>query len=505
MTSSSYGRNVVANIISQSYVAVVGIVVMPVLVRLMGAEAFGLIGFFTMLQAWFQLLDLGMTPTLSRETARFCGGAISTIELRRILRALEGLFYSIAFLGAVVMGAGSRKIATSWLNVETLSKTEVQLSVLLMGLVIAMRWVGSIYRGAIAGFERMVWLGGFSVAIATFRFILVIPLLRYRGGRPLIFFGYQAILAIFELIALKLKLYALVPRVVGFTGKLLDWTILKPVVKFSTSIAFTSSIWVLVSQMDKLVLSRMLTLSEFGYFTLAVVVAGGISILSGPVSTALMPRMARLEAEGDEEATRKIYREATQMVGLLVIPASAILSFFAPQVLFAWTGNMQIAMKAAPILRFYAIGNGILALVAFQYYLQFAKGDLRLHIIGNLGLVLLLIPSVIIATRHYGAKGAGVVWVIINLLYFALWTPLVHRRFLPGIHAEWLKDDIGSLVLPVVVMGWMLHLILAVPIGRLGAGFQVIGVGMGLMVVCLMGSSWGRRKASHFLSETFIH
>ena len=31
----------------------------PLYIKYMGAEAYGLVGFFTMLQAWFGLLDMG--------------------------------------------------------------------------------------------------------------------------------------------------------------------------------------------------------------------------------------------------------------------------------------------------------------------------------------------------------------------------------------------------------------------------------------------------------------
>ena len=49
---------------------------------------FMLVGFFAMLQAWFQVLDMGLTPTMAREAARFNGGAIDAMHLRRLLRVI---------------------------------------------------------------------------------------------------------------------------------------------------------------------------------------------------------------------------------------------------------------------------------------------------------------------------------------------------------------------------------------------------------------------------------
>ncbi len=63
----SLKKNIIANYASQLYVTGVGILILPLYIKYMGAEAYGLVGFFTMLQAWFAVLDLGLTPTIGRE------------------------------------------------------------------------------------------------------------------------------------------------------------------------------------------------------------------------------------------------------------------------------------------------------------------------------------------------------------------------------------------------------------------------------------------------------
>lgn len=60
--------NILANYASQFYVTIIGIVTVPLYIQYMGAEAYGLVGFFAMLQAWFLMLDMGLTPTIARET-----------------------------------------------------------------------------------------------------------------------------------------------------------------------------------------------------------------------------------------------------------------------------------------------------------------------------------------------------------------------------------------------------------------------------------------------------
>lgn len=448
----SLRKNILANYASQLYVTAAGIVMVPLYIKYMGAEAYGLVGFFAMLQAWFNLLDMGLTPTMARESARFNGGAISVLDYRRLARALEGVFAGVALLGGVLLLALARPIAGQWLNASQLPLDEITGALQLMAIIIALRWMCGLYRGVITGAERLVWLSGFNSLIATGRFVLVLPVLMFVNASPLAFFGFQLGMAVLEVAGLAWMAYRLLPPIPAGQRIRWQWAPLKPVLKFSLSIAFTSSIWVLVTQTDKLLLSKILPLADYGYFTVAVLVASGIMIVSGPISSALMPRMTRLQAEGQHDALIALYRQATQLVTVIAIPAALVLIFFAPQVLWAWTGDAALVSQAAPVLRLYAIGYAFLAVGAFPYYLQYAKGQLRLHLIGSALFVLLLIPSVIWAATHHGMTGAGWAWLIANTVYFFCWTPLVHRHFAPGVHGGWLLADIARpAFLPIVI------------------------------------------------------
>src|SRR5262245_58897648 len=107
--------NIAANYTSQFYVAVVGLALVPVYLRLMGAASYGVVAFFALLQTWFQLLDMGLTATMTRETARFLGGGTDARHMRQLLRALEVIFWSVGALVALSLAAAAPAIARHWL------------------------------------------------------------------------------------------------------------------------------------------------------------------------------------------------------------------------------------------------------------------------------------------------------------------------------------------------------------------------------------------------------
>ena len=349
-------HNIIANYASQLYVTAVGIVMVPLYISYMGAEAYGLVGFFAMLQAWFNLLDMGLTPTMARESARFHGGAMSLLEYRRLARALEGVFAAVALLGGVLLFALAQPITEHWLKASHLPPQEIVIALRLIALTIALRWMCGLYRGVITGAEKLVWLSSFSASIATGRFVLVLPVLIWLSATPLAFFSFQLAIAVLELAGLAFMAYRLLPRIPAGQRIHWQWAPLKPVLKFSLSIAFTSSVWIMVTQTDKLVLSSILPLADYGYFTVAVLVASGIMMISGPISSAIMPRMTRLQAEGQDAQLIAVYRQATQLVVVLALPVALVLIFFAHKVQWACTGDAALVKRTAPVLSLYAAG-----------------------------------------------------------------------------------------------------------------------------------------------------
>ena len=343
----SLKKNILASYASQIYVTLIGIVMVPIYVKYMGVEAYGLVGIFAMLQALFQLLDIGLTPTMARETARFNGGATEALSLRRLLRMLECVFVGVAVVGATLLAGGADIIAVRWLKVEHLPQGEVAHAIQLMALIVAVRWVCGLYRGAINGFERQVWLGGFNATIATARFVMVIPMFIYVGTSPTHFFVFQLLVATAELIWLAAKTYSLLPRI-GEVSKAMaqwDWKPLRSLLGFALSISATNLAWVLVTQTDKLVLSNLLPLTEYAYFTLAVLMASGVQIASAPLGSVLMSRMARLVAEQNQNGLIELYRSATRLITAILAPVVIVLALYSDKVLLAWTGNALTVRK----------------------------------------------------------------------------------------------------------------------------------------------------------------
>lgn len=439
---TSLKANVVANYAGQLYATAIGVLLLPPQVKALGAEAYGLVGFFAVMTGWLQLLDLGLGATLVRETAKFRARALDQDAYRRLLRAIEFLFAGLGAVVATLVLVCSGVIARRWLHPEALEPATVAKAVALMGLVFAFRWQATLARSVLIGMERLVWVNAVTAGSATLRSAGVLLALRWVAPTPTVFFIYQAILAALELAILRFSVH----RILSFPKAAFerpDFAPLRHVGAFSLRIALAGVAWTGVTQLDKLLLSSFLPLSEYAWFSLAVAAATGINVLAGPIGQAVQPRLTYWLAASNRTAFQSTYSDATQMLSAIALTASFVSALGGRHLLWAWTGDAALAQRLAPIFALYALGNGLLALVSMTYYLQVAHGDLRLHLIGNLAFAAVLVPIVVFATTRAGMLGAGTAWFGANAAYFLVWSAIVHRHLAPNIHVSWLLRDVG--------------------------------------------------------------
>ena len=142
------------------------------------------------------------------------------------------------------------------------------------------------------------------------------------------------------------------------------------------------------------------------------------------------------------------------------------------------------------ILLWFALGNGVLSVSAFQYYLQNAFGDLRLHIVGSTLSALIQVPLIFYAATYFGAKGAAIAWFSFRLIWFLFWFPIVHAKFIPGFHMNWLLKDIMPIVLCTTFFALIFGNFIVLDLGenRFILLIKMICIGMVIFMLSAMSS-----------------
>ena len=457
-----------------------GIVFVPLYVHYLGIEAYGLVGVFTMLQAGLTLVDVGMRPSLSREMARFMAGRHDAYSIRTLLRSVSVVGLCLAGAVMLAIAASSGWIATRWLNLESLPSATVAHALIAMGVVIGLRIPENIYISAVAGLQRQVVHNVVTSVMATVRAVGALGLVAYLHAGIEGFFLWQGLVSVITTAAMATVIHNCLPpaqQPVHFS-----MAALRGVWRFAAGMTTIAVLALLSTQMDKVLLSRMLALSSFSYYALAGTVASVLYSLTGPINAAYNPRLAELTARNDQAALRTTYHQGAQLVSVLMGPAAIMLMVFAGRLVQLWTGNPQLTEQVAryvPILALSVLLNG---LVNMPYQLQLAHGWTRLAAMTSLGAVLIIGPAIWVLVPRFGAIAAAWSGVAVNAAYMIFNVNIMHRRLLTTERHEWYVRDVLLPLSAAALMAWALRMVLPAVSNRMVDGcLMLAGYGMCLL------------------------
>ncbi len=437
---SQLGRNVVANFGGQFWSALMGVVFIPLYIRLLGLESFGLVGFFLTLQAMAVVLDFGLAGTVNRELAR--RGASNEAAVRNLIRTLEWIYWPLGLLIGVLVWAGAGLLAEHWLRPVSLQAREVEVAIWLMGATIAAQWPSGFYAAGLNGLQRQVLSNGLLAAFGTLRGAGVLLPLATVAPTVEVFFIWQAACALLQSLTLALALWRSLPSAAATPARF-SGAELAAVGAFTAGLTGIGALSFLLVQADKIVLSRLLPLDGFGVYVLAASVAAALSRLVQPWFNALYPRFAQLCATGDDAALRAAYHWGSQWLAVTLLPVAAVTAVFSEELLWLWTRDSALAGAAAPLLSLLVIGSALNGLMNLPYAMQLAHGWTALALWSNVLAVSLALPAIWWLATHFGAIGAASVWVAINVGYVLLVLPVMHRRILTGALGQWYLKDVG--------------------------------------------------------------
>lgn len=492
-------RNLIANYLGQGWTGFVSLAFIPVYVGYLGVESYGLIGFFGMLTSWLSLVDAGMTPTLAREMARFSGGGHSAQSIRDLLRSIEIVAAVAAVATFIVIHMASEWIAGSWLKTEQLPVADVARAFSIMGLVVALRFLEGLYRSSLIGLQRQVQFNAISSLLATIRALGAVAILEWISPTIQAFFLWQAIVSTATLVVLLVVTYGLLPRAdrIGrFSIKAL-----RGVSRFAGGMFGGTCLLLLLTQIDKILLSRTLELSAFGYYTLAATAAGTITLLGSPVSQAWYPRLSQLQAQADRAMLIRTFHMGAQLISVIVGTAGIVLSVFADVIMLIWTQDAVIASHTADLVRVLTVGGLLNGMMWIPYQTQLAHGWTGLVFRMNLVAVLVIVPCLLWAVPQYGAMGAAWVWVALNVGYVLIAAHFMFKRIIEAEKWGWYLHDVALPLLAALVTCMIFRVAFSGIEGRAAQSVGVIIAGAGSVIAASFSAVMVREQLLRYLSS----
>ena len=430
---------------AQTLIVVFNFISIPLLLTRIGLEGYGLIAFYSTLQAVFSILDAGFSPLVIRETASNVNGKEKEKRNYSALLDVVKIFFLITgLLGSAIIFLSSDVILEYWLKVEGLDNKKI---IQLMGIIICLRWWSGFYRSKFVGHQNILVFNAISIFVGFLRFIVVILYLDFFDSSLLGFFKFQFICGVIELAILyfidsKINIYNRYK-----TSSIEKLNSFKSKYNFAIHAGLSSILWLVLVQGDKIVILKVLSLENFAIFSLGVLGASIFFFLTSPLSSVMIPKLTEINKFKESKDLKDFYNLTLNLVTLILMPISIYVFMFSEELLYFWVGDKNISTQGSFILGFYALGNALAVLSSFAYFLQSAKGNLKLHFIGSFIFVVIFIPALLFSVINFGMNGAAIVWLLCNILMFIGWGAYIHSIYMKVFFINWLLKVFAPIVL----------------------------------------------------------
>jgi O-antigen/teichoic acid export membrane protein len=439
-------RNLIFNYLGSFLIAIFQFISIPFYIKLLGKDAYGLVGFYGTLQAVFIIFDMGISATFNREMAKNASGAENAQYAKNLFKTFETVYWGIAIAVGALIVLFSSVIATHWIN-DTVLPSHVKIqSVIMMGILLLFRWPIGLYTGGLFGLQQQVVYNLINLIVECLKAGGSILLLYMFKPDIRLFFGWQMLMTAITMVVLRIVLKRKMPSTTlqpVFNAKLI--TSLR---HFTLGMSGISMISIVVYEADKMVVAKLTTLALLGIYSTTSSVASSLSRFSSPIGQSVYPRMVQEVQKNNTDALANLFNKSSQLMAVLVIPVSFLIFFFSKELLFLWTKNETFATTGDILLKFFILGNLAVTLNAMPYMLQLSYGYTKLTLMQNIILLVTLVPALFIVVPIYGAAGAAFLWMTSNILVLIISSFVMFRKFLPTHRNFWY---VHYILKPVVI------------------------------------------------------
>lgn len=319
--------------------------------------------------------------------------------------------------------------------------------------------------------ERVGWQARAVVSLAAVRAVALSVAAIVTGELGPVLWTLLAVTTIKALLV-----FHYVARHHGLRGPIARRETLEAQVRQAAPFALSGALHGLRSQADQWIVAALFTVTQFASFSIATVLAPIVQVFRQSVNHVFMPRMSRLQSEGDIAAMLALNSRANCMVALVSYPLLAFAFVFAEDVIaLIYT---RTYLEGAPVLRLYVLALVIFVVELVSVLFVLKQGGFAARING---LVLLVaVPLSLYGATRWGLVGAAAGSVaaiyVERLLSLARIARLTSTRIAQLQDWDALGGILGAAMLAAGVAGILLHFTEWSAFARLVCGAAVVAV-----------------------------
>lgn len=405
----------------------------PLYIKFLGSDNYGLIGFYALILGIISFADSGISSAVIKE---FSQESDSNYKYT-VFRNLERIYIIICFFLCLLIFFSAGIIVDYWISSKGISRQDLIHNVRLIGFGVTTQLISSLYFGSLFSLNSQVKSNLIQFAWSFARSALVFLLFIVFSKSVEIYFIWQIICNILYVLVLRYFLIQSLRNATtnGFLKR--EFTALpKHITSYIGGMIFIAIISAINIQADKLVTSSMFDLGTFGFYSIASNLAQIPVILAAPLIAFAFPLFSKFSNSDNEENKAKnlmVFNKIYYLLVVLVAIMATGIFFYAKEILWLWTKNAIPSVIFLSIIfdvKILIIGSFFLALQFPLYYLLLSKGKTKYTIYQGVFQIAIGIPLLYFCSKKLGLYGIPIPWLIINIAAFVYLFNTVHYKYL---------------------------------------------------------------------------
>jgi O-antigen/teichoic acid export membrane protein len=413
--------NSIWNLLGDTLPLLAAAVAVPLTIRGLGTDRFGVLMTAWMLAGYLSLLDLGLGKALTKHAAEIMGNSQAD--------AVPTLFWTALHLCLILGGASAIIFALvcPWivhhgLRVPISLRPQTGTALYLVAACLPVLVCGSCLRGFLAAFQRFDLLNKIKIPLSVFSFVAPLLLLHFSSNIAVI----MSLLLAGRVLAALLELFMCLNVVPCMHVFLLpDWRYVRPLFSFGAWITVSTVLNPLLVYSDRLLIGALLSMTDVTHYSAPMEMIARLVILPSAIAQVTFPALSYSLVKDPERAAMLFERANKYILGFM-FPVIVLAVTFAPELMHLWLGK-SFAGTSAEVTQFLSIAALLTGLTYVPASLMQAAG--RPDIFAAVVLVeapfyLLLMWGMI---RLFGIDGAALACVIRGAVNAAICLVYAHR------------------------------------------------------------------------------
>lgn len=343
-------KNILLTFIAQVVPLLIALIAIPIAIRQLGTDRFGLLSLCWAILGYLTFFDLGIgravTKLLAEKLALEEFNQIGALFWPSLL-----LLFGLSVFGGLLLGWLAPIIVEKWFNIPEALKTEAVQSLYLVAIGLPLITLISTFRGALEAAQRFDLANSLHVIWGSLNYLA--PIIAIPFGADVFKTLIVLMIGRFLIFGLSvLFVFQFLPQI--RSNIKFDAHLFRRVLRFGSWMTLSNLISPIMVYLDRFVIGWLLSVSVLAYYVTPYEMVTRLLIIPTAIIQVFFPALSAT-LTGDLERSLKLYDKIGKVLLICMVPVLLIIVLMAHEILQLWIGN-DFAVESTLLLQIMSIG-----------------------------------------------------------------------------------------------------------------------------------------------------